>query len=163
MARLIVVALLLLPTIVLVVGLRQAATLAGAGRDPVVDGVVLRSEVVRLEDPGIRIGEPSTFTWRPVVTYSFSYAGKRHVGRRVSLFNEAASEAWASDVAATYTPGEVLRVRLRKGNPATPYLTRGGGPLVPATLITLGALPLIWFAVGSLSARRASSRASCER
>lgn len=155
--RLVVGLLLALPTIVFSLGAYKLWQFVGAARDSSVPGVVVSSSVEELVDPGSRRGEPTTNTYRPRVTYSYFAQGRQRTGSAVTLFQEAGSEAWARDVASGYAPGDRVPVFLHRHEADRPYLTRGGGVLIPLTLIALGGLPLGWFASAKFRRGRADT------
>jgi Protein of unknown function (DUF3592) len=144
----------LLPGAVLGIGLWKVAQVRAAKHHLVVTGEVLSSEVERLADTGTRIGEPTTYTYRPRVRYRYTVDGTGRTGTQVTLLDESASEAWASDISGQFRPGDQVPVHYDPLRPEHSYLIPGGADFLPWVLVTIGGLPYV-FAIGAWWRRRA--------
>jgi Protein of unknown function (DUF3592) len=123
-------------------------------------GEVLHSEVERVRDEGSRIGEPTTYTYRPRVEYAYSVEGVHRVGSRVTILDEASSERWAEGIARRYAPGQRVNVRYDRAHPEQTYLIEGGAQVWPWVTILMGTLILLWFGMNWWRQRKSAGLAT---
>lgn len=160
LARVIALAILGLPLTLILVGARQIVRYAQASHLPTVGGTVITSGVERITDPGQRIGDPATYTYRPAVTYSYRVSGKTVMGSRVTYLGESASEEWAQAAAAGYVPGAPVTVHFDPDNHGEAFLEAGGAPLISWLMLLMGLVPL---AAWIITAARARARTAHSR
>lgn len=146
--------LLAAPTTTVGVGVAKLVAAHRASAYPVAMGRVETSNVERLRDDGTRIGDLTTYTYRPVVRYRFEVEGQSRIGTRATLLGESASEAWAAEITTRYPPGAIVGVHYDPDDPSIAYLEMAGGSTLPWVLIVMGGLPLAAWAVSVIRQRR---------
>lgn len=149
--------ILALPVTLVGVGAAKLVAVHQSSQHRQATGLVESTDIERVRDDGIGVGERATYTYRPVVRYRFQVDGGSRLGTRVTLLGESSSEAWAASVVARYPRGATVTVHYDPRDSDVAYLEAGGGAFLAWVLIVLGGGPLLAWVISAIRQRRSPS------
>jgi hypothetical protein len=102
---------------------------------PSTQGRILTSAIKAV----MRFEADEAENYEPVITYSYSVAGKTYEGKRIRVASMAWKKAWARGIAKHYRAGRTVTVYYDPGSPEKAVLEKGGNGFAYFVTFTVGA------------------------